>query len=273
MDATQPVSATASGGPASAGSVTGSVGSGSLAPDGPPPGSSAFGEDELLAAYAVEDRAAPHLRANMISSLDGAATSGGLSGGLNNPADKQVFDMLRRLADVIIVGAGTVRAEGYGAMRLSEQDVCWRRTRGLRDHPVFAIVSASLGLSPADQVFADAPVRPLVVTHTGAPAEQREALVEVADVVDCGRESVEPMAMRSVLAERGLPQMLCEGGPHLLGALTEAGALDELCLTMSPYLEGGSSMRITRDAAEVHQAMRLRSVLRAEDMLMLRYTR
>src|SRR5699024_1063405 len=155
MDATQPVSArpvsaTAPGGPGSAGPVAGSVGSGSPAPDGAPPGSPApdgappgspapdgappggpaFGEDELLAAYAVEDRDAPHLRANMISSLDGAATSGGLSGGLNNPADKQVFDMLRRLADVIIVGAGTVRAEGYGAMRLSEQDVSWRRTQG-----------------------------------------------------------------------------------------------------------------------------------------------
>src|SRR5699024_11338579 len=104
---------------------------------------------------------------------------------------------------------------------------------------------------------ADASFPPLVVTHTGAPAGQREARVEVAGVVDCGRETVEPMAMRSVLADRGLPQMLCEGGPHLLGALREAGALGELCLTMSPSLEGGSSMGITRDAAEVHQRLQL----------------
>lgn len=233
----------------------------------------AFDDAELLSTYAVRDRARPHLRANMITSLDGAATSAGLTGGLNNHADKQVFDMLRRLADVIIVGAGTVRTEGYGSMRLPDADVAWRREHGLSDHPVFAVVSASLGLSAAAPVFADAPVRPVILSHAGAPTEQRAGLAEVADVIDCGRDEVDPMALRSVLVERGLPQMLCEGGPRLLGAMAGAGALDELCLTVSPFLEGGQSMRITRGTGEVHEQMRLASVLRAEDMLMLRYLR
>src|SRR5699024_10168677 len=112
----------------------------------------AFEEAVLLATYQVPDRSRPYLRANVIASLDGAATYQGLSGGLNGPAYKQVFELLRRLADVVIVGAGTVRAEGYGGMRLEEVDVAWRRAQGLSDHPVFAIVSGRLDLDPTSPV-------------------------------------------------------------------------------------------------------------------------
>ena len=236
-------------------------------------GTSAFDEDELLATYQVADRRQAHLRANMIASIDGAATHQGLSGGLNGPADKQVFDLLRRLADVIIVGAGTVRAEGYGAMRLSPQDVSWRRSHGLTDHPVFAIVSGRLDLDPGSPVFTEAPVRPLVLTHSGSPTAQRTRLGEVAEIVRCGEQDLDPAAMRLALESRGLIQMLTEGGPHLLGTLTGAGVLDEICLTISPVLEGGEAIRITRDGPPVHTGMRLTGLLTAEDMVMLRYQR
>ncbi|WP_277050133.1 pyrimidine reductase family protein [Ruania albidiflava] len=234
-------------------------------------GQPAFEEAVLLATYQVLDRSRPHLRANMISSLDGAATHQGLSGGLNGPADKQVFDLLRRLADVVIVGAGTVRAEGYGGMRLDEADVAWRRAQGLSDHPVFAIVSGQLDLDPTSPVFTEAPVVPVVLTHAGSPTAQRTRLAEVAEVVVCGEQEVDPAAMRLALIERGLPQMLTEGGPHLLGSLVGAGVLDELCLTISPVLEGGDAIRITRDAPPVHSTMRLTGLLHADDMVMLRY--
>lgn len=233
----------------------------------------AFEETELLATYQVADRSRAHLRANMISSLDGAATHQGLSGGLNGPADKQVFDLLRRLADVIIVGAGTVRAEGYGAMRLDAADVAWRHAQGLTDHPVFAIVSGRLDLDPTSPVFTEAPVRPLVFTHAGSPTAQRTRLAEVAEVVVCGEQAVDPAALRLALLSRNLPQMLTEGGPHLLGTLAGAGVLDELCLTISPVLEGGDAIRLTRDAPPVHTTMRLTGLLRAGDMVMLRYQR
>ncbi len=232
-----------------------------------------FDEAELLATYQVSDRTRGHLRANMIASIDGAATHQGLSGGLNGPADKQVFDLLRRLADVIVVGAGTVRAEGYGAMRLDAADVTWRRSQGLSDHPVFAIVSGRLDLDPASPVFTEAPVRPLVCTHAGSPTAQRTRLSAVAEVVVCGEQEVDPAALRLALLSRGLPQMLTEGGPHLLGSLAGAGVLDEVCLTISPVLEGGQAIRITREAPVVHTGMRLTGLLRAEDMVMLRYQR
>lgn len=236
-------------------------------------GTPAFDEDELLATYQVADRSRAHLRANMITSIDGAATHQGLSGGLNGPADKQVFDLLRRLADVIIVGAGTVRAEGYGAMRLTEEDVAWRRGHGLSEHPVFAIVSGRLDLDPDSPVFTEAPVRPLVFTHSGSPTAQRTRLAQVAEVVVCGEQDLDPVAMRLVLTGRGLSQMLTEGGPHLLGTLASAGVVDEVCLTLSPVLEGGAAIRITRDAPPVHTEMRLTGQLSADDMVMLRYQR
>ena len=60
----------------------------------------------------VESR--PAVRLNMISSVDGSTALDGRSGGLGGPADRKVFAALRSLADVVLVAAGTVRAENYG---------------------------------------------------------------------------------------------------------------------------------------------------------------
>src|SRR5699024_6127948 len=167
----------------------------------------------------------------------------------------------------------TARAVGYGGTRLEEADDAWRRAQGLSDHPVCATVSGRLDLDPTSPVFTEAPVVPVVLTHAGSPTAQRTRLSQVAEVVVCGEQEVDPAAMRLALIERGLPQMLTEGGPHLLGSLAGAGVLDELCLTVSPVLEGGEAIRITRDAPPVHTTMRLTGLLRAGDMVMLRYQR
>ncbi|MCK6211548.1 pyrimidine reductase family protein [Georgenia sp. EYE_87] len=232
-----------------------------------------FDPAELLRRYAVADRAGWHLRVNFIASLDGAATHDGLSGGLNNADDKQVFDTLRMLADVVLVGAGTLRAEGYGAMRLDDDAAAWRVAHGLPAHPVLAVVSSRLAVGPDHAAFTDAPVRPLVLTHEASPAAARLALSEVADVVPCGVDSVDVGLLRAALERRGLSQVLCEGGPHLLGALIEADAVDELCLTISPVLEGGAAGRIAAGGAQATRRLRLAHVLTAGDMLMLRYLR
>ncbi|WP_418606051.1 dihydrofolate reductase family protein [Georgenia sp. SUBG003] len=137
-----------------------------------------FDPEELVRRYAVADRGAWHLRVNFIASLDGAATHAGLSAGLNNADDKQVFDTLRMLSDVVLVGAGTLRAEGYGAMRLDGDAVAWRLAHGLPAHPVLAVVSSRLALEPDAPMFTDAPVRPLVLTHEASPAAARLALAD-----------------------------------------------------------------------------------------------
>ncbi|PFG40893.1 riboflavin biosynthesis pyrimidine reductase [Georgenia soli] len=232
-----------------------------------------FDPDELIRRYAVADRADWHLRVNFIASLDGAATHAGLSGGLNNADDKQVFDTLRMLSDVVLVGAGTIRAEGYGAMRLDDEVAAWRLAHGLPAHPVLAVVSSRLDLAPQSPMFTEAPVRPLVLTDEASPAAARLALAGVADVVPCGDHAVEVGLVRAALERRGLFQVLCEGGPQLLGTLVEADAVDELCLTLSPVLEGGAAGRITAGGAQTTRRMRLGHVLTAGDMLMLRYLR
>ena len=230
-------------------------------------------DDELLARYGREDRGIPWLRVNFISSVDGAASANGLSAGLGVPADRRVFDLLRRLTDVVIVGAGTVRAEGYGPMRLDPPQVKWRVDAGLSEHPVFAIVSGRLDLDPASPIFTDAPVRPIVITTNASPVDKREALAAVADVLVCGEDSLDVVAVRRQLAERGLTQQHCEGGPSLFASFIAADAVDELCLTVSPVLEAGDSGRISSGTKSAPRGLALGHVLRSEAALLLRYVR
>ncbi|MCY7290166.1 MAG: pyrimidine reductase family protein [Cryobacterium sp.] len=229
--------------------------------------------DELIIRYRLPDRTLPHLRVNFIASLDGAATREGVSGGLGNADDKRVFDTLRMLADVIVVGAGTVRAEGYGGIRLDPADAAWRVRHGLPAQLPVAVVSSRLDLEPSHPLFADAAVRPLVVTHAETPLRRREELAAVADVLVCGETAVDPRRMLAELARRGLAQVLCEGGPHLFGTLIAADCVDELCLSVSPVLEGGPAGRISAGTAAVPREMSLLHVLTAGDMLFLRYAR
>ncbi len=229
-------------------------------------------DDALLKAYAFPvDRS--WLRMNFVSSLDGAATSDGRSGGLGDDADHRVFDLLRRPADAVLVGAGTARQEGYAAMRLGEEAVSWRTAHGMPPHPVFVLVTRSLNLDPESPIFTDAPVRPIIYTVADAPHDRRAALAPVADVVDAGDSDLDPLRVRDDLVARGLLHVQAEGGPSLFGAFLTAGAVDELCLTMAPTIMAGDAGRIALSRDPALTAMSLTGVLRAGDELLLRYTR
>lgn len=237
-----------------------------------PGGADALTDDELLDLYSVADRTVPWLRANFVSSVDGAATHAGLSAGLGSPADRRVFDLLRRLCDVIVVGAGTVRAEGYGGLSLDDDSARWREANGLAPQPVFAVITASLELDPG--IFSGNPERPLVFTVSGAPDDRRAALAEVADVINAGDGQVDTGRMRELLAERDLTQVHSEGGPHVLGTMIEQHTIDELCLTISPRLEGGLARRIADGHGVGALDLTLAHVLTAADgTLLLRYVR
>ena len=233
----------------------------------------ALDDEQLAGCYAINDRSRQSVRVNFVASIDGAATDHGLSGGLSGQADKRVFDLLRRLCDVVLVGAGTVRAEGYGAMRLNQASVQLRRANGLADQPVFAIVSGTLGLDPESPVFTKAPVRALVVTVGASSHVKREALSRVTDVLVCGEERLDVGVMLDAFAKRGLRQVLCEGGPTLFGTLLDADRVDELCLTISPLIEAGDAHRIVVGTLEKARRMTLHHVLVSDGTLMLRYLR
>lgn len=231
------------------------------------------GDEALLECYAIADRAIQRVRANFIASIDGAATHDGRTSGLNNADDKRVFDLLRMLSDVLLVGAGTLRTEGYRELRLENSAVAWRLDHGLPAQPTLAVVSGRLGLTTGMPALARAPTRAIVFTHGHSSPELRRQLSRTADVIVCGNDAVDPRAMLAALARRRLLQVLCEGGPHLLGTLIEADCVDELCLTVSPVVENGSAGRITAGAPLAPRPMRLRHAIAAGDMLMLRYER
>lgn len=231
-----------------------------------------LGVEDLLAAYG-RDRSRRWVRANVVASLDGAATRGGFAGPLGDAEDQLLLRTLRRLADAVVVGAGTVRTEGYGGLGLDEAAVAWRRSQGLSDVPPLVIVSSALNLEPGAEVFTVPGPRPLVVTHGDAPVPRRERLSGVAEVVVCGEHEVEPQRLLAELAARGMSQILTEGGPRLLAALLEADVVDELCLSLAPTLEGGDAVRVAHGSHAVGRQMRLGHVLPGERMLFLRYER
>jgi riboflavin biosynthesis pyrimidine reductase len=190
------------------------------------------------------------VRANFISTLDGAATGDdGRSGTINTGADREVFALLRALADVILVGAGTARTEGY---RRATVRAPWRSLRqGRPAHPTTAVLSRSGRLPP--QLSADrrdsGDVMMITCTRAGLQAidQAREALGE-DHVIVTGEDTVDLAAAIDSLAARGLPRVLCEGGPHVLGDVAASGRLDELCLTIAPTLVAGEHSRITAGA-------------------------
>ncbi|WP_368496435.1 pyrimidine reductase family protein [Herbiconiux sp. A18JL235] len=236
----------------------------------------ALDDDALWRLYGDSDRATSVLRVNFVQSLDGSATVDGLSGGLGGPADKRVFDTLRSLADVVLVGAGTAREEGYGALRLDAERSARRVSAGLPEHPAMAVVSGRLGLDPGSDLFALAPRRPLVFTVETAPADARAELSRVADLVDVGADRVDPARIVAELTARGLTQVLCEGGPSLFGDFVAADLVDEFCLTLSPLLEGGRGPRVITAPSQLAAPPRgldLGHVLRSGSVLLTRWTR
>jgi len=185
----------------------------------------ALTDDDLAVLYAPPD--GPFVRANMVATVDGAATGpDGRSGGINDEADHRVFATLRRLCDAVVVGAGTARDEGYGVSAVPIVLVSRRGQvpEGLRGHD---------------------PGRVLLATCASA-AGLAEARAQLGDdhVLVLGEDAVDLAALPAALGERGLHALLSEGGPGLLGDLLAAGVVDELCATVVPRLLGGGHPRI-----------------------------
>jgi riboflavin biosynthesis pyrimidine reductase len=229
------------------------------------------GSPDLAALYAYPD--GPWLRANMVSSADGAAYLDGASAPLSSNTDRQLFALLRTLSDVIIVGAATVRTERYKPARTLE---LWRHLRdGRTPTPPIAVLTARLDLDPASPLVTAAPAhaRTIVITTDQAPADRRAELARHAEVIVAGEETVGLKAAVGALAERGYRHMLAEGGPHLLAQLLEARLLDELCLTIGPLMAGPGASRIVAGALPTTPPLplTLAHVLEDDGFLFCRY--
>lgn len=224
---------------------------------------------EIAAHYLADLRPTPKVRPwllmGMIGSLDGSAVVDGGSTALGGPPDRQVFRALRAVADVIVVGAGTVRSERYRAPSLPDDLREWRGSRGMPDRPRIAIVSESLRIDPTESLAA---ARPLVFTTEQSVAGKDPRTAAWAEVVAVGESSVDAWRMLAHLRAGGVRTVLVEGGPRLNGAL--APYLDEACLTVSPILAGGDGPRIVHGLPTIRAAS-LDRVIHSEGFLLLRY--
>lgn len=187
------------------------------------------------------------VRANMIASVDGGATVNDRAGGLGGPGDRALFKVMREVADAVLVGAGTVRAENYSGAQLGVAARQRRQARGQAEIPPIAVVTASGELEPSSRLFTRTEVPPLIFTTTASLAAARDRLHGSAEVLDASTTdptAVDPAAVLAELGGRGLYRVLCEGGPTLLGDIVAAGLLDELAVTVAPMLVDGTAPRI-----------------------------
>jgi riboflavin biosynthesis pyrimidine reductase len=220
----------------------------------------------LVEAYRLP--AGRSLRVDFVASLDGAVTVEGRSAGLGSPGDERVFRTLRALADAVLVGHGTAAAEGY---RPVAADSAVGRLRAALGRPVSApvvVVSRRASLTPGNRL-AVAPT--VLVTCAAADPDRRAALVDAGvTVLVCGEDDVDLPAALDALAERGLAQLVCEGGPALLTAALAAGVVDELDLTIAPALVGGPDRLLAGPLPDVVRP-RLLQVLEEDGVLFTRY--
>lgn len=208
-------------------------------------------DEELHAAYAVP--ATPWLRVNFVQTVDGAATGeSGKSGSINNAADKRIFDLLRAQADVIVVGAGTARVEGYH----------------VTDKPIVVVTSsgrlpATLQGAPAGAVLA--------ATYATAPGVA-DLIAELGQdqVLVVGKAEIDAVALKQELVARGFVNILSEGGPTLFAELLRAGVVDEVCTTTVPNLVGGAHPRIAH-GLPVDVALSLAVLLEEDGTLVQRW--
>jgi riboflavin-specific deaminase-like protein len=228
---------------------------------------------ELESAYGYpEPLTAPYVRLNFVSTANGQVAVDGRTAGLRSQADKVLLGRLRRLADVILVGAGTVRADNLRGARSPGDLRVQRRNRGQVDVPQIAVVTASADLDVASRLFTDTWVPPLILTVKAAPPAHTARLADAgAEVLVVGDDRAEVGQILGALADRNLNRILCEGGPQLFGDLIAADSVDELCLTLAPLVGGGG--QISPEMPHYMRAMNLESVLVEDGALLLRYRR
>ena len=216
---------------------------------GPTPGE--LSADEVVDAYPWPE-GRRWVRAMMVTTLDGAAVGpDGLSGSISGEADKLVFDAVRRNADAVLIGAGTMRAERYGPFR--------GRAR-------LAIASKTLDLPWDEPVFTESRERPLILT---GPDTDTSSVPETCEVVTVGDE---PDAFLTALEDRGLARIVCEGGPMLLGGLVSHGLVDEADITVSPTMSGNEHSPDAPTLSDVAK-FELVHLLTEDGFLMGRYVR
>jgi 2,5-diamino-6-(ribosylamino)-4(3H)-pyrimidinone 5'-phosphate reductase len=213
----------------------------------------------LPATLPVRER--PYLAINMVASVDGRAAVNGSAIGIGSPADKGLMRLLRAEADVVLHGAGTVRADPLSA-RVPPELIPQRLASGLSEQPLGAIVTRS-GNLPAQHPYYDSAT--VIYVIGSATVNVTASMVQVSRVADV-------TAVVEDLGRRGARRILSEGGPTLNAALFEAGLIDEIFLTIAPKLLGGAEpLTIVKGGNFGVIPLELRSLVDLDGELFLKY--
>lgn len=210
------------------------------------------------------------VRTNMVSTLTGSATMNQVSEGMGNDTDGKLFGALRDWADVVLVGAQTVRAEDYSGVKPAAD--------GSRPAPI-AVPTRSLDFDTDSSFLTDFTTPPIfLLPHSSWNDKEickRIESIETtgAEICDAGAGSVQDYL--AVLKDRGFRRVLCEGGPGMIGQLVDADAIDQMYLTLDPHLSTGVETPMsTFEGKHSHRRMRLENVAADDDgTVFLRYSR
>lgn len=212
----------------------------------------------------------PWVMLNMVASIDGATAVGGGASGLNDADDRALFLSLRAVADVVMMGAQTVRSEGLGPIRMTDEMMAYREMDGLDGEPRMVILTQSLAIEPEHRMFSDQTRRPIVLTGVDADPDRVDTLAAVSDVVQV--EALDGAGIVDALSDASV--ILCEGGPTVNSELLRAGVVDELHLTISPMIAMGESKRLAGSGVfDPPIGMTLDRVFVGDRSLFLRYLR
>ena len=212
------------------------------------------------------------LRCIMLTTLDGAVRGeDGVSGSLSCAADQYVFAQVRRYAHAVLVGAETLRAEGYEPLAEGAESRD-RILRGLTPAPVLVVVTSSMDLPWDAPVFRDAALRPLIVTTQSAPGSAVARARRHCEVIALPGDRVDPIQLVSAIAFSGRTHILCEGGPDLLAQLSRAGLVDEADITIAP-MQASGGQTVTGGAMSAAPHLTLKALIEQDSWLFARYVR
>lgn len=210
----------------------------------------------------------------MITSIDGSVTIDGTSGQLGNSTDRNLLSIIRGIADVILVGAGTVRAEKYQPIQTPNAEVCeLRAARGQEIRPRLAVLSGTANLDPSMPIFTNSGSGdpPLIYTTDIAPNNRVKTLTDIAEVICSYKPSISITEVLEDLYKRGARTVVCEGGPKVNGQLLSANVIDELCLSLSPVLVGNGIGIFDGFPPNSPKGLKLAQVFTDDELLFCRY--
>ena len=218
----------------------------------------------------------PWILLNMVNSVDGFISFEGRAGGLSGPADKNIYQIIRGLADIILVGAGTVRAENYKAPKTPESNLAeLRESRGQEKRPRIAVLSGELNLDPDMGLFADRHPEdkpPLIYTKSESLKKNASQFKSSAEIVDFSEEELNVSRVVEDLLNKDAKIVVCEGGPNLNAHLLAAGVIDEFCLSVSPRAVGGEDPAVLlNQPVDSPTELSLDRILLEEEFLFCRY--